>query len=57
MAVAAVAKQVGAVLKAPKLLLVPMLPAALLKAAKDEVRSIIGTTGAYLYLRVLDWSS
>ena len=42
-----VAKQVGAVLEAPKLLLVP--PAALLKAAEDKGRSLFGTTGAALY--------
>ena len=43
----AAAEQVGAVLKAPKLLLV--LPAALLKAAEDEGRSMVGTAGAALY--------
>ena len=37
----AAAKQVGAVLEAPKLLLV--LPAALLKAAEVEGRSMVGT--------------
>lgn len=43
----AAAKQVGVVLKAPKLLLVP---AALLSAAEDEGRSMVVASGAALYL-------